>query len=96
MAAHSSVLAWRISGTGEPGVLPSLGSHSVGHDCSDSAAAAAAAAAAAVYIYQCRPLNLPHSLLPPVCLIFVCVSFAALQMGSSVPSFQLPYICVDI
>ena len=41
---HSSVLAWRIPGTGEPGGLPSMGSHRVGHDCSDLAAAAAAAA----------------------------------------------------
>ena len=32
MATHSSVLAWRISGTGEPGGLPSMGSHRVGHD----------------------------------------------------------------
>ena len=43
MATHSSVLAWRIPGTGEPGGLPSLGSHRVGHDWSDLAAAAAAA-----------------------------------------------------
>ena len=42
MATHSSVLAWRIPGTGEPGGLPSMGSHRVGHDCSDLAAAAAA------------------------------------------------------
>ena len=41
MAAHSSVLAWRIPGTGEPGGLPSTGSHGVGHDWSDLAAAAA-------------------------------------------------------
>ena len=40
MATHSSVLAWRISGTGEPGGLPSMGSHRVGHDWSDLAAAA--------------------------------------------------------
>ena len=32
MATHSSVLAWRIPGTGEPGGLPSMGSHRVGHD----------------------------------------------------------------
>ena len=32
MAAHSSVLAWRIPGTGEPSGLPSMGSHRVGHD----------------------------------------------------------------
>ena len=35
MATHSSVLAWRIPGTGEPGGLPSLGSHRVGHNWSD-------------------------------------------------------------
>ena len=32
MATHSSILAWRIPGTGEPGGLPSMGSHRVGHD----------------------------------------------------------------
>ena len=32
MATYSSVLAWRIPGTREPGVLPSMGSHRVGHD----------------------------------------------------------------
>ena len=32
MATHSSVLAWRIPGTAEPGGLPSMGSHGVGHD----------------------------------------------------------------
>ena len=45
MATHASVLAWRIPGTGEPGGLPSLGSHRVGHDLGDLSAAAAAAAA---------------------------------------------------
>ena len=38
MATHSSILAWRIPGTGEPGGLPSVGSHRVGHDWSDLAA----------------------------------------------------------
>ena len=42
MASHSSVLAWRIPGMGEPGGLLSMGSHRVGHDWSDLAAAAAA------------------------------------------------------
>ena len=37
MATHSSALAWRIPGTGEPGGLPSIGSHSIGHDWSDLA-----------------------------------------------------------
>ena len=41
MATHSSVFTWRIPGTGEPGGLPSMGSHTVGHDWSDLAAAAA-------------------------------------------------------
>ena len=40
-ATHSSVLAWRIPGTGEPGGRPSVGSYRVGHDWSDLAAAAA-------------------------------------------------------
>ena len=39
IATHSSVLAWRIPGMGEPGGLPSMGSHRVGHDWSDLAAA---------------------------------------------------------
>ena len=39
MATHSSVLVWQIPGTGEPGGLPSMGSHKVGHDWSNLAAA---------------------------------------------------------
>ena len=46
MATHSSVLAWRIPGTEEPGGLPSMGSHRVRHDWSDLAAAA-------VFHYMC-------------------------------------------
>ena len=41
MATYSSVLAWRIPGTEEPGGLLSMGSHRVGHDCLDLAASAA-------------------------------------------------------
>ena len=48
MATHSSVLAWRIPGTGEPGGLLSMESHRVRHDWSDLAAAAAAANKGAV------------------------------------------------
>ena len=40
MATHSSVLAWRIPGMGEPGGQPSMGSHRAGHDWSDLAVAA--------------------------------------------------------
>ena len=39
MATHSSILAWRIPGTGEPGGLPSMGSHRVGHDLAADLAA---------------------------------------------------------
>ena len=42
MATHSSVLAWKIPGTGEPGGLLSMGSYIIGHDRGDLAAAAAA------------------------------------------------------
>ena len=48
MATHSSVLALRIPGTGEPGGLLSMGSHRVGHDWSDLAAAAAK------WVYRCE------------------------------------------
>ena len=54
MAAHSSVLTWRIPGTGEPGGLPSMGSHRVGHDQSDLATAAAPS-------LSCRPCELSKS-----------------------------------
>ena len=39
MATHSSVLAWRIPGTGEPGGLPTMGSHRVGRDLAAAAVA---------------------------------------------------------
>ena len=60
MATHSSVLAWRIPGAGEPGGLPSMGSHRVRHDCSDLAAAAAAAAAWTINyrLYLYKPVEL--------------------------------------
>ena len=54
MATHSSVLAWRIPGAGEPGGLPSMRSHRVGHDWSDLAAAAAHASKVMLKILQVR------------------------------------------
>ena len=54
MATHSSVLAWRIPGMGEPGGLPSMESHRVGQDWSDLAAAAAAK-----YLQLCSTLCHP-------------------------------------
>ena len=58
MATHSSILAWRIPGMGEPGGLPSMGSHRVGHDSSDLAAAAA------VCVCQSPFPSLSHSTFP--------------------------------
>ena len=62
IATHSSVLAWRIPGTGEPDGLSSMGSHRVGHDWSDLAAAAAARILSSPF--------LPCSLLFPLQLSF--------------------------
>ena len=52
MATHSSVLAWRIPAMGEPGGLPSMGSHRVGRDWSDLAAAAAKQSLAQEWYYH--------------------------------------------
>ena len=54
IATHSSVLAWRIPGTGKPDGLPSMGSHRVGHDWSDLVAATAALERS-VHSWSCRP-----------------------------------------
>ena len=51
MAAHSSVLAWRIPGTEEPGGLPSMGSHRVRHDWSNLAAAVSYCRLKGVFLY---------------------------------------------
>ena len=59
MATHSSTLAGRIPGSAEPGGLPSMGAHRVGHDWSNLAAAAAA-----VCIYRCQSPNLPLAPFP--------------------------------
>ena len=61
MAPHSSVLAWRISGTEEPSGLPSMGSHRIRHNWSDLAAAAAAA----IFIVFVYCLSAPHSVWVP-------------------------------
>ena len=75
MATHSSILAWRIPGTGEPGGLPSNGLHRVGHDWNDLAAAAAA-----VYICQSQSPNSSHPFSPLSVHKFVlCVSVSSLQ-----------------
>ena len=53
MTTHSSVLAWKIPGTGESGGLPSMGSHRVGHDWSDLTAAAAVVISDDEHLFIC-------------------------------------------
>ena len=62
MATHSSVLAWRIPGTGEPGGLPSMGSPRVGHDWSDLAAYAYKHIHSLSHTYTCLCVCLSQSL----------------------------------
>ena len=71
MATHSSVLAWRIPGTGEPGGLPSIGSHRVRHDWSDLAAAAAVDCPNISYLITF--LVPGHSFVYRLWLLHVCV-----------------------
>ena len=68
MATHSSVLAWRIPGMGQPGGLLSLGSHRVGHDWSNLAAAAAE-----LFISPSRNFTIFHYT-PPEQKVFPAVS----------------------
>ena len=68
MATHSSVLAWRIPGTAEPGGLPSTGSHRIGHDWSDLAAAAAAS------MDEKKPLTVKKLISIATYILIVCFS----------------------
>ena len=84
MVTHSSVYAWRIPGTGEPGGLPSMGSHGVRHDWSDLAAAAS------------HSTGTPGSSGRQVSLVFMtsvilftcCLVFSVPQGPSSVPGHR--------
>ena len=67
MATHSSVLAWRIPGTGEPGGLPSAGLHRVGHDWSNSAAADS--------ILKSRDITLPTKVRLVKAMVFPVVMY---------------------
>ena len=70
MATHSSVLAWRIPGTGEPGGLPSMGSHRVGHDWSDLAVVAVSSSSGSLFNSWYWPL-LPCKYLLPNCSLLL-------------------------
>ena len=74
MAAHSSILAWRIPETAEPGGLLSMGSHRVGHDWSDLAAAAAAASLLLSYVTTDHGLYAPQLWSLSYLILFTTVS----------------------
>ena len=83
MATHSSILAWRIPWTEEPGGLQSTGSQRVGHDWVTSVTHS-------VYICQLQSPNSSHSPYPRhahTSVLHICVSIPALQIDSAVPFF---------
>ena len=103
MATHSSVIAWWIPGMGEPGGLPSMGSHRVGHNW--SYLAAAAAATMLLGILQCagqlskpRPFRHEMSVLPRLgnpALMLQALSwnlFGTLQNYAFFISIPLPHV----
>ena len=62
MATHSSILAWRIPGTAEPGGLPSMGPHRVGHDWSNLVVVVVITEKPKIYIIFCPPNSAPRIL----------------------------------
>ena len=94
MATHSSALAWRIPGTGEPGALPSIGSHRVGHDWSDLAVAVAVSKSCPTL---CGPMDCSppgssvHRISQARILQWVAISFSG---GSSRPRGQTFVSCI--
>ena len=88
MATHSSVLAWRIPETGEPGGLPSMGSHRVGHDWSDLAAAAYDPVIPVLCTY---PKELKPGSQRDICiLMFLAILFTIAKRQK-----QLKYLMID-
>ena len=101
MATHSSVLAWRIPGTGKPGGLPSMGSHRVGHDWSDLAAAAAACWLKVLVTQSCPTLCHPMDCSPPVSFVHGILQARILEWvaipfsrGSSWPKDRTQVSCI--
>ena len=102
IATHSSVLAWRIPGTGEPGGLLSMGSHRVGHDWSNLAAAAATSGRGdgEVNVTQpcltlCNPMDCTvHGILQARILEWCSPEAVSFSRGSSQPKDQIQISCI--
>ena len=75
MATHSSILVWRFPGTGEPGGLPSMGSHRVGHDWRNLAAAA----------LPCNPTRIEIFEIGDLVFFFYCIH----RLSEIVPELNL-------
>ena len=91
MASHSSVLAWRIPGTGEPGGLPSMGSHRIGHDWSDLAAAAAEVWKSASKTGHCESRLYPQLVRTDIIINRVIWVACVLSRFSSIGPFEIPW-----
>jgi len=89
MATHSSALAWRTPRTAEPGGLPSMGAHRVGHKWSDLAAAAAAHTSKAMFkILQARLQQYMHRELPDVRLDLEKAEEPEIKLPTSIGSLK--------
>ena len=92
MATHSSLLAWRIPGTGEPGGLRSVGSHRVRHDWSNLAAAAAALRLSLERPPTWKPLIYEHfSMFSKFVLKYVSCPYGVKQNSNNKPKIWWLY-----
>ena len=95
MATHSSVLAWKIPGTVEPGGLPSIGSHRVRHNWSDLAAAAARHKKC-----YARSEDMKQDYLRKICLyyMYIYISILTIETNKQKPSYfilsSMPIMCL--
>ena len=96
MAPHSSTLAWRIPGTGEPGGLPSMGSHRVRHDWNDLAIAAAATR---FQIHTCflkvSIFHFPSFLFSFLSILFLLCSYLGNTFGYQTVKFKAQLLSLD-
>ena len=79
-ANHASILAWRIPGTGEPGGLPSMRSHRVGHDWSDSSSSSSSVSYSAMLPLCDPPGSSVHGILQAIILECIAIPFSRILL----------------
>ena len=89
MATHSSVLAWRIPGMGEPGGLPYMWSHRVGHNWSDLAAAAALEIADINLIFTSNSLSVSSFVIWTTLVSLLCQGNFSISLSVPVSTINL-------